>query len=105
MRAASIGLSREARPAPAINQTRVQQFSMVSFLVFIILLILPVIAMLHQNVDWRWTVIYAVAVNLLTYWTYARDKRRAENSEWRVPEIRLHLLELLSGWPAAFLAQ
>ena len=32
-------------------------------------------------------------------------QRRAEEREWRVPEARLHLLELLGGWPGAFLAQ
>jgi uncharacterized membrane protein YsdA (DUF1294 family) len=33
------------------------------------------------------------------------DKRREEEREWRVPEARLHLLEILGGWPGAFLAQ
>ncbi|HET7537415.1 MAG TPA: DUF1294 domain-containing protein [Candidatus Didemnitutus sp.] len=38
----------------------------------------------------------------LSYWT---DKRSAEARGWRVPEITLHGLELVGGWPAAFVAQ
>jgi len=33
-------------------------------------------------------------LSAITYWMYARDKRRAEEGEWRVPEAWLHLLEL-----------
>ena len=33
------------------------------------------------------------------------DKRRALRNGWRTPEARLHLLELLGGWPGALIAQ
>jgi uncharacterized membrane protein YsdA (DUF1294 family)/cold shock CspA family protein len=36
---------------------------------------------------------------------YAVDKRRALMNAWRIPEIYLHLFELLGGWPGALLAQ
>lgn len=36
---------------------------------------------------------------------YAVDKRRAMLHSWRVPEIYLHLFELLGGWPGALLSQ
>jgi uncharacterized membrane protein YsdA (DUF1294 family) len=36
---------------------------------------------------------------------YARDKRAAERGAWRIPEMTLHLLEALGGWPGALLAQ
>lgn len=44
-------------------------------------------------------------VSLLTLLAYAWDKRQARLGRWRVPERRLHLLELFGGWPGALLAQ
>lgn len=79
--------------------------SVVSILVLIGLLVLPVIAVQRRGADFRWVGAYGIALSALTYWEYARDKRRAQESEWRVSEGRLHLLELLGGWPGAFLAQ
>lgn len=44
-------------------------------------------------------------VNAVTFLAYRFDKRRAEAGGQRLPEAWLHTLELLGGWPAAFLAQ
>jgi uncharacterized membrane protein YsdA (DUF1294 family)/cold shock CspA family protein len=41
----------------------------------------------------------------LAYLVYAIDKRRARDQARREPEKHMHLLELLGGWPGAFLAQ
>lgn len=46
-----------------------------------------------------------MALSLFTYWAYASDKRSARAGEWRTSEATLHLMELVGGWPGAFLAQ
>jgi len=85
--------------------TRTRAFALTALLILIALLVLPVLALYRQKFDLRWAAGYAVLINLLTYFAYARDKRYAEQSKWRTPEMRLHLLELVGGWPAALLAQ
>jgi len=69
------------------------------------LLALPVYAVQRLGLDYQWLGIYAFVLSALAYWVYSVDKRRAEAGLWRVPEAHLHLLELLGGWPGAFLAQ
>lgn len=76
-----------------------------SFLVVAVLLVFPVYAVQRQELIATWAGVVAVAMSGLTYWIYAVDKRRAEEGMWRVSEANLHLLELLGGWPGAFLAQ
>ena len=60
---------------------------------------------LSAVIDYRITVGVAAALSLLTLWIYAIDKRRAQEGEYRVPEKVLHGLELIGGWPGAFLGQ
>lgn len=76
-----------------------------SLLALIGLLVLPTLAAWDRGWDYRWIGGYAVLVSAFTCWNYARDKRLAREGAWRVAEARLHLLELLGGWPGAFLAQ
>jgi uncharacterized membrane protein YsdA (DUF1294 family) len=45
------------------------------------------------------------AISLLAFVATWLDKRKARAQEQREPEAMLHLLELLGGWPGAFLAQ
>lgn len=77
----------------------------VRLLVLVGLLVLPVIAVCRRGVEFQWVAVYGLVLNAIVYWVYAIDKRRAEQGEWRVPEASLHLLELLGGWPGAWLAQ
>ncbi|HMJ90030.1 MAG TPA: DUF1294 domain-containing protein [Candidatus Acidoferrum sp.] len=76
-----------------------------SFFIVAVLLVLPVYAVQRQELIATWVGVVAVAMSGLTYWIYAVDKRRAEEGMWRVSEANLHLLELLGGWPGAFVAQ
>ncbi len=52
-----------------------------------------------------WTLAALAALNVVTLWMYAADKNAARTGRWRIPESQLHLLSLLGGWPAAWLAQ
>ncbi|MBR2299945.1 MAG: DUF1294 domain-containing protein [Alphaproteobacteria bacterium] len=49
--------------------------------------------------------LHLIFINLMTMAAYGADKRAAKTKAWRVPEIQLHLLELLGGSPGAFVAQ
>ena len=72
-----------------------------------VLLMVPVFALgrLATWIDWRVVLGGSVAMQLIAYFIYGFDKRRAETNGQRVPENILHAVELLGGWPGAFLAQ
>ena len=44
-------------------------------------------------------------MSLVTLVAYAWDKRQARGGGWRVPEKRLHVMELLGGWPGGLLGR
>jgi uncharacterized membrane protein YsdA (DUF1294 family)/cold shock CspA family protein len=44
-------------------------------------------------------------ISLLTFFAYWFDKSAAADNEWRTPELRLHALSMLGGWPGALVAQ
>lgn len=46
-----------------------------------------------------------VLMSAVAFGLYFLDKRRAGRGEWRISEWTLHGIELLGGWPGAFLAQ
>lgn len=52
-------------------------------------------------------ILYLLGINLLTFITYWRDKHAAKKRDgaWRTPEATLHMMALLGGTPAAFVAQ
>jgi uncharacterized membrane protein YsdA (DUF1294 family)/cold shock CspA family protein len=51
-----------------------------------------------------WLALYYVA-SIITYGSYAGDKRAAQNAARRTPEAKLHLMSLVGGWPGALIAQ
>ena len=69
------------------------------------LLVLPAFARERFPVDPRILTGYAFLVSLIAYGLYAHDKRRAREKGWRVSEATLHFIELIGGWPGAFIAQ
>lgn len=53
-----------------------------------------------------WLVIgWYVALGLITYVMYAKDKAAAKSGQWRTPEMTLHILSALGGWVGALVAQ
>jgi len=46
-----------------------------------------------------------VFASLWSFLLYERDKVKAEEGSWRIPENRLHFLSLIGGWPGALMAQ
>lgn len=43
--------------------------------------------------------------SILTMFLYGADKAHAATRQWRIPEVYLHILEILGGWPGALMAQ
>lgn len=52
-----------------------------------------------------WVPVPYVVGSLLSFGIYALDKASAVHGGQRVPEITLHLLAVLGGWPGALVAQ
>lgn len=46
-----------------------------------------------------------VALNIVTFYLYLRDKEAAKHGDWRISENQLHALALLGAWPGAWFAQ
>jgi uncharacterized membrane protein YsdA (DUF1294 family) len=76
-----------------------------SFLIVLVLLVLPIFAGHRLGGAIYWMAGYAGLVSAVTYAVYGMDKGRAEGGLGRIPEATLHLLELSGGWPGAFIAQ
>ncbi len=75
--------------------------------VFLLMIALPAVVVVRSfdQVVWYITVGYIAIISLLTYSFYWHDKRQSKVSGQRIPEKVLHLLELIGGWPAAYIAQ
>lgn len=71
----------------------------------LVLLVLPVMAGLKLPGLGRVTPAVMLVISVMAWRIYRSDKKAAEDGAWRVSETMLHTLELLGGWPGAFLAQ
>ncbi len=79
----------------------------IHIVVLVLLLILPAFAVYRvvPTEMARGLGYWSAAVSFATFFFYFEDKRRAKGADWRAPESFLHVLELIGGWPGAFLAQ
>ena len=65
-----------------------------------------VLILLAFTGELSWLVVgWYVVLGIITYLTYAKDKRAAQSGGWRTPESTLHLLSALGGWVGALVAQ
>ncbi len=81
------------------------RFGVFAMLLLVALVVLPTLAVAKLPLDPRFVCVYAVVVSVVTYCFYAYDKAQARSRQRRVSEATLHFLELIGGWPGAFLAQ
>lgn len=58
---------------------------------------------LPDGIPWA-ALVYPFASSV-SFWLYAVDKRSAVRERRRIPEARLHVVDLLGGWPGALVAQ
>lgn len=75
--------------------------------IFLLIIIMPCLVVVRsfEHVIWYITVSYILGISLITLGFYWQDKRQAQRKGNRIPEKVLHLLELIGGWPAAYIAQ
>ncbi len=98
----------QARQAPSpprrsARVTRAQWGTTTLFAIPAFLLLYVVISMV-----WRlpmWIAGLYVVLSVVTFIVYAVDKSAASTNAQRTPEITLHGLALVGGWPGALLAQ
>lgn len=63
-----------------------------------------IVSFVKKDITYLFLVIYFF-MSAICYLIYRFDKKRAINSGDRVPEVRLHFIELLGGWPGGLIAQ
>ncbi len=94
------------KPAVQIQRNVRLQRPLLKLAGFVLLCLLPVIGLARLAGQGSYWPSYAYPLaSLLAFVLYLYDKRSALRSGWRMPEVRLHLVELLGGWPGALIAQ
>jgi uncharacterized membrane protein YsdA (DUF1294 family) len=81
------------------------KFGLGAAAILAVLLIVPCLSLSRVAIPAAFSFGYFGMVSLFGYVMYMADKNRARSGDWRVAEQMLHLLELLGGWPGAFVAQ
>lgn len=103
-----MGADRQGRPCAqkAVHLYDRGRLRLWHFLLTGSLLILPGVALYRElGVVTAYVAVWIGFVSMLTAFIYYIDKQQARQKGQREPEKMLHLLELLGGWPGAFLAQ
>lgn len=65
--------------------------------------VLVLLAVMHKL---PWLILaWYIIIGVVTFLMYAKDKKAAQNDQWRTPESTLHLLSIAGGWVGAMVAQ
>lgn len=76
-----------------------------NWMVLGMLLVVPGLASLFLPFDPWYALIWGGVASVFTAGVYFHDKKMAELGGWRIPESFLHFMDLMGGWPGAFVAQ
>lgn len=76
-----------------------------TWILLCLLMLLPTLAFLRLPIPLWAGPSVMLLVSAICFARYANDKNSAVTGSWRVSEPELHLMELLGGWPGAFIAQ
>lgn len=74
----------------------------VKIMVALVVALLFVAVLYHFE---KWLALWALGWSVVSFLTYGADKQAALKKNWRVPENKLHLLDLLGGWPGGLIAR
>lgn len=97
---------KPAKFAPRPRRVGARRPALLKLLGMLVLGLLPALGMLQlANQGVYWPVLASALASLLAFGLYLQDKRSAIGSGWRTPEARLHMVELIGGWPGALIAQ
>lgn len=99
-----MGQNAQQRNSGAIGRDQ-GGITLANILLLAVLLLLPLLALLRFPEGLLWGGVYILVMSGVTFLAYGWDKRQAREQQWRMPEARLHFMELIGGWPGAFLAQ
>lgn len=96
----------------AVEARHVNDGGKITILTWISLILfpaMPIFAWSHLMIINKLPILFLIlpllGINIFTYSTYKNDKANARAKAWRTSEASLHFLELIGGWPAAFVAQ
>ncbi len=95
---------RGRSPGPVKHRVR---HAIPKLVVWVLLCSLPLAGSLtvYSQEGWIAPLAAYCGVSLISFFMYRSDKRQAQEGQQRTPENRLHLSELLGGWPGALIAQ
>lgn len=75
-------------------------FSLIA-LALSLLVLLAILYFVKLNIFWAWLLAWSV----VTFGLYGYDKTQAKIGGGRVPEIVLHLITVIGGWPGGWLGR